>query len=288
MQMAKMVIVLVAAFVSAAAICSAQGLAYHWNSLRNSWESKLEAGEGQKVRQDAEGLLNRPDVQINPSNYNDLHAKVAILSMAARGAVLDGDWPGAVSLLSAASTTASANYASASESLGNLHRQHETKIGEWGEQIKTSEAQLRKLKEMPGLNSDQIQEVMYLETSIAEYAKALANSQQSIKDIDGILSTLKEEVDTCSNSLVEWNGFVMKERVDIQEMGSLPKYVTEKIAQIKADSSKSRFELISYTKRLLKLEPSNESCRQFLNTLLPTPPTPPPQGSPRPATPQKR
>jgi hypothetical protein len=157
-----------AVLLSAAAPCSAQGLAYYWNSIRPLWENSLEDGDGHKVRRDAESLLNRPDVQINPSNYNDLHAKVAILGMAARGAVLDGDWPGAMSLWSQASATASADFASASDSLGYIRRQNETKIGEWREQVKASEEQMQRLKGMPGLNSDQIQDVIYLESSIAE------------------------------------------------------------------------------------------------------------------------
>ncbi|MDR2561545.1 MAG: hypothetical protein LBC63_07225 [Holophagales bacterium] len=276
-----------AVLASAAAPCSAQGLAYYWNTIRPLWEDNLEDGNGQKVRRDAESLLNRPDVQINPSNYNDLHAKVAILGMAARGAVLDGDWPAAISLLSQASTTATANYASASESLGYIRRQHETKIAEWRGQIKVSEEQVQKLKAMPGLNSDQIQDVMYLESSISEYAKALANSEQSIADIDVILHTLKDEVDTCAKSLNDWNGFLMKERVDIQGVDSIPRYVREKLAQIKEDTARSRFELISYTRRLLKLEPTNEACKQFLSTLLPAPapapaPTPKPKSTPKP------
>ena len=278
----------------AASPCSAQGLAYYWNSIRPLWENSLEDGNGQKVRKDAEGLLNRPDVQINPSNYNDLHAKVAILGMAARGAVLDGDWPSAISLLSQASATALANYASASESLGYIRKQHESKIAEWREQIKTSEEQIQRLKAMPGLNNDQIQDVMYLESSVSEYAKALANSQQSIADIDVILRTLKDEVDTCAKSLNDWNGFLMKERVDIQGVDSIPRYVREKLAQIKEDTERSRFELISYTRRLLKLEPTNEACKQFLSTLLPAPapqpaPTPKPKPKPKPApTPQPK
>jgi len=274
-------IAMLAALVFAASPCSAQGLAYYWNSIRPLWENSLEDGNGQKVRRDAEGLLNRPDVRINPSNYNDLHAKVAILGMAARGAVLDGDWPGAISLLSQASVTASTNYASASESLGYIRRQHETKIAEWRDQIRASEEQVQRLKAMPGLNSDQIQDVMYLESSISEYAKALANSEQSITDIDAILHTLKDEVDTCAKSLNDWNGFLMKERVDIQGVDSIPRYVREKLAQIKEDTERSRFELISYTRRLLKLEPTNEACKQFLNTLLP-PPAPPPAPPPKP------
>jgi hypothetical protein len=122
---------------------------------------------------------------------------------------------------------------------------------------------------------------MYLESSIAEYTRALANSEQSILDIEVILSTLRDEVDTCAKSLNEWNGFLMKERVDIQGMGSIPRYVTEKFAQIKEDTSRSRFELISYTRRLLKLAPTNEDCKQFLNTLLGVP-APEPQTKPKP------
>ncbi|MCL1908764.1 MAG: hypothetical protein FWG12_05285 [Holophagaceae bacterium] len=255
------------------AFVQAQSLPSLWNNARPAWESALEAGNGIKVRQEAEALLNRPDVQVSPSSYNDSHAKVAVLSIAARGAVLDGDWPGAVSLLSQAASTAQTNFSFASESLEKLRNQHASKISEWKESIKPQEERLRRLKDLPGLQDDQIGEVAYLESFLSEHNRAIANSEQSIADISNILSTLKAEEETCAKSLNEWNGFLMKERMDIQELGSQQRYVAEKFAQIKSDNSRSRFELISYIRRLIKLDPSNQECQQFLNGLLGLRPT---------------
>jgi uncharacterized coiled-coil protein SlyX len=115
--------------------------------------------------------------------------------------------------------------------------------------------------------------VAYLESFLSEHNRAIANSEQSIADISNILSTLKAEEETCAKSLNEWNGFLMKERMDIQELGSQQRYVAEKFAQIKSDNSRSRFELISYIRRLIKLDPSNQECQQFLNGLLGLRPT---------------
>lgn len=260
------------ATVVAVVLCNlpvlAQGLPTHWNNARQAWENELEAGNGKKVRQEAEALLSRPDVVVSPSNYNDSHTKVAVLSIAARGAVLDGDWPGAVSLLNQAASTAQANYSFANETLQNLRNQHNTKISEWKELIKAREERLRWLKEQPGLRSDQIEEVAYLESFLSEHNRAITNSEQSIVDIENILSTLKAEEETCNNSLNDWNGFLMKERLDIQELGSQQRYVAEKFAQVKSDNTRSRFEIISYIRRLIVLDPSNQECQQFLNGLL--------------------
>ncbi|MDR1841474.1 MAG: hypothetical protein LBQ86_06075 [Holophagales bacterium] len=248
---------------------TAQGsMSTQWRNLSASWETSLEAGDGKKVRQEAEDILKRYDQQISSSNYNELHAKVAILGIAARGAVLDGDWPGAVSLLLQASTTAQQNHAYTSETLGSLRAQHEAKISEWKESIKPQDEQLRWLKSLDGLRSDQIKQYGEIETFLAEHNNAIANSEQAIKDIDGILSLLRLEEETCARSLTEWNGFLSKERLDIQGLGSQKRYVTEKLAQVKGDANRPRFERIAYARRLLRLDPTNGDCQGFLNSVL--------------------
>jgi len=247
---------------------AAQSLLSQWKNARAAWESSLDAGDGQKVRQTAEALLKNPNVQIRQSNYNEMHAKVAVLGIAARGAVLEGDWPGAVSLLEEAAETAQFNYAAANETLSELRRQHEAKILEWKELIQPQEEQLRWLKDQPGLRSEQIDQRSQIESFLAEHNNAISNSEQSIKDIDEILYILKAEHETCARSLNEWKDFLQKERMDIQELGSLQKYVTEKLAQVKGDASRSSFERISYARRLSKLDPTNESCQQYLSSLL--------------------
>jgi len=262
------VIAIAAISLSSSNPLAAQGsLSSQWKNLSPSWEMSLETGDGQKVRQEAEALL-RPDLQISPSNYNELHAKVAILGIAARGAVLEGDWPGAVSLLLQASTTAQINHASASETLGDLCTQHEAKISEWKELVKPYEAQLLWLKSQPGLRSDQIRQYGEIETFLTEHNNAIANSEQAIRDITDILSLLRLEEETCARSLTEWNGFLAKERLEIQGLGSPQRYVTEKLAQVSGDANRSRFERIAYARRLLRLDPTNEQCQVFLNSLL--------------------
>jgi len=260
---------------------TAQSLVNHWKNARVAWEASLDVGDGQRVRQAAEALLRNPDVQIRQSNYNEMHAKVAVLGIASRGAVLDGDWQGAVSLLEQAAETAQFNYTATSETLLELRRQHEAKILEWRELTQPQEEQLRWLKEQPGLRSEQIDQRAQIESFLAEHNNAIANSQQSVKDIDDILYILKTEQETCAKSLMEWNDFLLKERTDIQELGSTQKYVTEKLAQVQRDANRSTFERISYARRLLRLDPTNQLCQQFLSTLLSSVRKPEPAPSPK-------
>jgi chromosome segregation ATPase len=152
--------------------------------------------------------------------------------------------------------------------LENLRKQHETKISEWKELVQPQEEQLRWLKEQPGLREEQIEQVAQIESFLAEHNNAISNSEQSIRDIDEILSLLNTEKEICAKSLAEWNDFLRKEQMDIQELGSPQRYVTEKLTQVKGDTNRSRFELISYARRLLKLDPTNQSCQQFLDSLV--------------------
>ncbi|MDR0498205.1 MAG: hypothetical protein LBH03_00530 [Holophagales bacterium] len=260
------VIAVIALHISIPAL--AQSLLTQWKDVRPFWEESLQVGDGQKVRQAAEALLKKPDVIIAQSNYNELHAKVAILGIAARGAVLEGDWLGAVSLLEQAASISQTNYTAASETLLELRRQHEAKILEWKELMQPQEERLRWLKDQPGLRSEQIEQQAQVEYFIVEHKNAVSNSEQAIKDIDEVLFVLKTEYETCAKSLLEWSDFILKEGMDIRELGSPQKYVTEKLAQVKGDGNRTSFECISYARRLLKLDPTNQSCQQFLTTHL--------------------
>jgi hypothetical protein len=243
-------------------------LSLQFGKLASSWETRLESGDGQKVRQEAEALLSRSDNTVRESNYNDLHAKVGILGIAARGAVLEGDWQGAVSLLALAAETAKTNHATASGTLLALREQHETKIAEWKELMVPREEHLGLLKSRPGLRSEEIRLYSDIETFLAEHKNAIANSEQSIRDIGGILAQLKTEEETCSRSLEDWNGFLLRERAEIQELGSERRYVTEKLAQLMGDGKMSRFERVSFARRLQRLDPTNAAAKEFLNSLL--------------------
>jgi competence protein ComGF len=253
---------------TAVAPVAAQSLHSQLSSLREGWEESLDAGDGQKVRQAAEDLLKSYEPQISPSNYNDQHAKVGLLGFAARGAVLDGDWPGAVSLLTQASATAQANLAATSQNLGNLRKQHETKISEWKQAMLPAEERLKWLKDQPGLRSEEIKEYTDLETFLAEHQSVISSSEQSIADIDDILSQLKAEDVASTRSLAEWSAFLQRERTEVQELGSPQRYVAEKLAQITTQGGRTRFERISYARRLLRLDADNEQCKAYLSIQL--------------------
>jgi hypothetical protein len=257
--------------LSCALLCApagAQGLPAQLGKLGPSWETRLAAGDGQKVRQEAEALLNRPDIAILESSYMDQHAKVGVLGFAARGAVLEGDWQGAVSLLTQAAAAAKVNYAATSATMLGLRGQHEAKIVEWKDLMVPREEQLNSLRELPGLRSEQIRQYSELETFLSEHRNAIASSEQSIRDIDDILSLLKTEEETNSRSLGEWSGFLARESAEIQELGSAQRYVTEKLAQVAGNDRMSRFERVSFAMRLQRLDPANAAVKGFLNSLL--------------------
>jgi len=254
--------------LSCAAHAAAQGLPAQWAKLNPSWETRLEAGDGQKVRQEAEALLANPAMAIRESSYNDLHAKVGVLCIAARGAVLEGDWQGAVSLLGQAVSAAKAGSATADVTLMGLRKQHEAKMAEWKELMVPQEEQLRWLQSQPGLRSEQIRQYSDIEAFLAEHRNAISHSEQSIKEMDNTLSLLKSEEETCSRSLEEWNWFLARERAEIQEIGSEQRYVAEKLAQVIGDAGRPRFERIAYTRRLQRLDPANAAAKEHLNLLL--------------------
>jgi hypothetical protein len=258
--------------------------------LGPSWETRLAAGDGQKVRQEAEALLNRSDIVILESSHTDQHAKVGILGFAARGAVLEGDWQGAVSLLTQAAAAAKANHAAASVALLGLRGQHEAKIIEWKDLMTPREEQLRLLRDLPGLRSEQIRQYSDLETFLSEHRNAVANSERSIRDIDDILYLLKTEEEVNSRSLEEWSGFLARESAEIQELGSAQRYVAEKLAQVAGNDRMSRFERVSFAMRLQRLDPANTAVKGFLNSLLgakkPEPTAPAKAAAPAKATPK--
>jgi chromosome segregation ATPase len=152
--------------------------------------------------------------------------------------------------------------------LGNLRKQHEAKIIEWKGLVEPQEEQLRHLKSLPGLRSEQIKQCAEIETFLAEHNKAISSSEQAIKDINETLSLLDAEEKTCKKSLGEWKAFMAKEREEIQGLGSTQKYVVEKLAQLQGDTHRSKFEIISYARRLNVLDPANEPCKKFINSAL--------------------
>ena len=75
---------------------SAQGLPDRFKENRVAWEESLGQGQGTPVRKAADDLLRQEAVAVNPSDYNAMHAMVAVMNLAARACVVEGAWEDAL------------------------------------------------------------------------------------------------------------------------------------------------------------------------------------------------
>jgi len=245
----------------------AQGLPEHFREHRAAWEESLDKGLGAPVRKATEELLQQEGVAVNPSDYNAMHAMVAVRNLAARACVVEGAWEDAIAHLEKASLAANDNVATAEGTFAKLVTQHEEKLKEWREETAQQEKRLQALDAQVGLTSDQIKLRGQIRGFLDEHRKAIAQSEKSLKEIDALLTLLKKEQATYATSLGEWQGFLAKERADIARLGSTGAYVAEKLEQVKADDARPRPERLAYGRRLLRLDPANHDCQRFVNGL---------------------
>jgi len=246
---------------------AAQGLPDRFQERRAAWEASLARGQGTPVRKATEELLAQDGVAVNPSDYNAMHAMVAVRNLAARACVVEGAWEDAVAHLEKASQTASDNVATAEGTFAKLVAQHQEKLKEWRDETASQEKRLKALNDQNGLTSEQIKLKSQIVGFLDEHRKAIAQSEKSLKEIDGLLALLKEEQQTYAASLAQWQAFLAKERADIARLGTVTAYVAEKLEQVKADDARPLTERLAYGRRLLRLDPSNLMCQRFVDGL---------------------
>lgn len=235
---------------------------------RPVWEAQLDRGDSLGVRRAAEALLNREGGSVNPADYNEMHALVALRNLAARACVLEGAWEDAVDHLQKATTLANENAASFEATSVKLRKQHEEKLAEWREALAKQEQRLKDLEAQPGLTEDQIKLRTQIRAFCEEHRNAIAHSERSLRTIDDITAQLKRDQDTYAKSLADWQGFIAKEKLDLQAAGSSVKYVEAKIEQVKADDARPKPERLAYGRRLEKLDPANKDVQRFVNGLV--------------------
>ena len=267
---------------------SAQALPERFRENRAAWEESLEKGLGAPVRKATEALLQVEGPAINVSDYNAMHAMVAVMNLAARACVLEGAWEEAIAHLEKASQTATENEAAAEATFSRLIKQHQEKLLDWRAETTKQEQRLQALDTPGGLTFEQIKLKGQIRGFLDEYRNAIAQSEKSLKEIDALLGLLKKEKAVYAASLAEWQGFLAKERAEIARTGSAAAYVAEKTEQVKADDARPRAERLAYGHRLLHLDPANPDTRRFVNGLMgkddeaPAPtPKPAPRKSPR-------
>jgi len=245
-----------------------QALPDAFRNGRAGWEEGLAKGASAKVRTATEALLVQEGPSVNPSDYNAMHALVAVMGLAARACVMEGAWEDAVAHLRKAAQAAADNAAGAEASLGPVRSQHQASLRTWRGEIDKLEKRIQELDAQPGLNSDQMKLRTQARAQMEEYRNAAAASERSLGEIDAILTLLRKEQATYAASLAEWQGFLAKEKTEIARMGSAEAYAAEKLEQVKGDDAKPLPERLAYAHRLARLAPANPDCRRLLNGLL--------------------
>jgi len=197
-----------------------------------------------------------------------MHAMVGVMDLAARACVVEGAWEDAVQHLERAAQAAADNDSTAEGTFGKLVIQHQDKLKEWREATGVQEKRLKALELQGALTLEQKRLKEQIQGFLDEHRKAIAQSETSLKEIDGLLALLRQEKDANAASLADWQGFLAKEKADIGRLGTVTAYVAEKLDQVKADDARPRFERLAYGRRLLRLDPSNPDCQRYVDMLM--------------------
>lgn len=245
----------------------AQNLPKKFEDNRAVWEESLAKGVSAPVRKAAEAILLQEGPAVNPSDYNAMHAMVAMMGLAARSCVLEGAWEDAVGHLQKASQAASDNVTSAEATFQKIRRQHQDNLKIWRSEVAKLEQRLQDMDAQGGLSSDQIKTRTQVRAQLDEYRSAITSSERSLGEIDTLTGQLKKEQETYAASFVEWQGFLAKEKGEIARKGSLDAYVAEKIEQVKGDDAKPLPERLAYARRLIHLSPTNPDSLRLVNGL---------------------
>ena len=246
----------------------AQSLTDRYKEVRGPWELQLERGEAPTVRKGVEALLGREGLTVNPSDYNDMHALVALRSLAARACVSEGSWEDAITHFQKAQSAAEENLSTAEPLLAKTRMEHELKLKEFRDAMAKQAPRLKELDDAPGLNQDQLKLRQQLKIFMDEQRAAIAHSERALKDIEAILVRLKQAKETTAKATSDWQAFLAAEKAEVAEVGGMPRYVAEKLEQVKGDDARPRQDRLAYARRLQKLDPSNKDVVRLVNGLL--------------------
>jgi hypothetical protein len=265
--MSSPVRLLLPAFLALAFPAFAQNLPEKFMANRLAWEESLAKGASAPVRKATESILIQDGPAVNPSDYNAMHAMVAMLGLAARACVLEGAWEEGVSHLQKAAQAATDNAAGAEATFGRIRQQHQDNLKTWHGEVDKLELRLQDMNAQGGLTSDQIKTRTQIRAQLDEYRNAITSSERSLKEIDTLTVQLTKEREVYTASLGEWQGFLAKEKAEITRKGSTPAYVAEKLEQVKGDDAKPLPERLTYARRLLHLDPGSPDCQRLVNGL---------------------
>lgn len=251
-----------------AATLGAQSLTDRFKEVRGPWELQLERGDAPLVRRGVEALLGREGLTVNPSDYNDMHALVALRGLAARACVSEGSWEDAVVHFQKARSAAEENLATAEPLLARTRTEHETRLKEFREAMARQAPRLRELEEAPGLSQEQMKLRQQLKIFMDEQQAALTHSERALKDIEDILGRLRQAKEATAKAATEWQAFLAAEKAEVTEAGTVTKFVADKVEQVKADDARPRQERLAYARRLQHLDPANKDVARLVNGLM--------------------
>jgi hypothetical protein len=247
---------------------NAQSLTDRFKEVRGPWEVQLERGEASTVRKGVEALLGREGLTVNPSDYNDMHALVALRGLAGRACLAEGSWEDAVGHFQKAQAAAEENLTTAEPFLAKTRMEHELKLKEFREAMDKQAPRLKELNEAPGLSKDQMKLQQQLKIFMDEQQAAITHSERALKDIEGILARLRQAKETTAKTATDWQAFLAAEKAEVTEAGGMSQFVAGKLEQVKADDTRPKQERLIYARRLQKLDPPNKEAARFVNTLL--------------------
>ncbi len=259
---------LLALVLALAPALGAQSLTDRLKDVRAPWEAQIDRGDAPAVRKGIEALLGREGVSVNPSDYNDMHALVALHSLAARACVSEGSWEDAVAHLQRAQAAADENLTNATALLSKTRADHEAKLKEFQAAIASQAPRLKELEEAPGLDAPQMKLRQQLRIFMEEQKAAIAQSEKALADIDGILARLQQDKVSTTKALTDWQVFLTAEKAQIAEAGGPGPYVAGKLTQVKADEARPQAERLAYARRLEKLDPANKDAARMVDALL--------------------
>jgi len=246
----------------------AQSLTDRFKEVRGPWELQLDRGEAAAVRKGVEALLGREGLTVNPSDYNDMHALVALRSLAARACVSEGSWEDGVVHFQKAQAAAEENLATAEPFLAKTRLEHEQKLKDFREALAKQAPRIRDLEEAPGLTQDQMKLRQQMKIFVDEQQAAIAHSERALKDIEAILARLQQAKATTTKASSDWQAFLLAEKAEMSEAGGSTRYVIEKLEQVKADDARPKQDRLTYARRLQKLDPANKDVIRLVNGLL--------------------
>lgn len=247
---------------------AAQTLSDRLKENYKAWDVALERGDSASVRRATEGLLQREALGVGTSDYNEMRALVAVQDYSARACVLEGAWEDAIAHLQKAAASSTENLAATEATFSRIRKEHEAKLAEWRETLVKQEQRLKALEAQPGLTEEHMKLRTQLRGFLDEHRSAITHSEWSLKEIDGLLTQLRKEKETYVASLANWQDFLTREKQEIAQAGATPKYVVEKLEQVKVDDARPRADRLAYGRRLLRLDPENGDCKRFVNGLM--------------------